>query len=425
MNIAFCGLVLGILCSADVSGSQSEHDVRWLPCQFRDETRQINVEGVNETKFHFRNAVLQFGNPGDHPVHNDAITFLVTTSKVDMRHYMKGGEDMVECEIHRYNTGGIVMRWPGFGAQDNDVWFTCVLHHTKGQFVLTTFLRHTPAQEGYQEKIQIGDQGILTTSASMIVLTNTPTVHVGLLKEQTLHCQFAVDHKSPNVTVEWRFQRRGERTLLFSHYSRTGKSQGSGVSVKTLGTGNASLKIPLATQSNEGTYMCSVLVPPLYGSNDITLSIQEPPRVSLNVDTSLSLPPGGEQKVVCNADGYYPLDVNIEWLQEPVGSNLLPVVLKNILYSSHRHNKDGTYSFSAFFLLQPSIDDSGSRYTCRVNHQALRTPIRKSFTLVITDEESALWYFLVFVFILVMVGILIWLLPQLFATKRQAPNKLW
>lgn len=110
--------------------------------------------------------------------------------------------------------------------------------------------------------------------AGMLVLTSTPSVQVGLLKEQTLHCQFAVDHKSPDVTVEWKLQRRGERTLIFSHASRSGKSQGSGVSVRTLGTGNASLRIPLITQSNEGTYMCSVLIPPLYGSSDIILNIQ-------------------------------------------------------------------------------------------------------------------------------------------------------
>lgn len=76
---------------------------------------------------------------------------------------MEGGADSLECEIQRYNTKEIVMRWPGFGAQEHDVWFTCNLRHRQGLFHLTTFLRHTPAQEGIQ-KIEIGDRELLTTS---------------------------------------------------------------------------------------------------------------------------------------------------------------------------------------------------------------------------------------------------------------------
>lgn len=110
----------------------------------------------------------------------------------------------------------------------------------------------------------------------------------------------------------------------------------------------------------------------------------EPPRVTLNVGSSLSLTLGQDQKVVCDTQGYYPLDVTIEWLREPVGSGLMPQVLKNILYSSHRHHPDGTYSLSAFFMLQPDLEDTGYKYTCRVQHQSLRTPIRKSFTLIVT-----------------------------------------
>lgn len=114
----------------------------------------------------------------------------------------------------------------------------------------------------------------------------------------------------------------------------------------------------------------------------------EPPRVTLNVGSSLSLTLGQEQKVMCDTQGYYPLDVTIEWLREPVGSGLLPEVLKNILFSSHRHHQDGTFSLSAFFLLQPGLEDSGYKYTCRVQHQSLRTPIRKSFTLIVTGRKQ-------------------------------------
>lgn len=83
-----------------------------------------------------------------------------------MRRYVEGGKDSLECEIQRYNTKGIVMRWPGLGAQEHDVWFTCILRHSGGLFHLATFLRHTPAQEGFQGTIEIGDRELLTTSGN-------------------------------------------------------------------------------------------------------------------------------------------------------------------------------------------------------------------------------------------------------------------
>lgn len=81
---------------------------------------------------------------------------------------MEGNKDSLECEIQRYNTKGIVMRWPGLGAQEHDVWFTCILRHSEGLFHLATFLRHTPAKEGFQGTIEIGDRELLTTSGSIM-----------------------------------------------------------------------------------------------------------------------------------------------------------------------------------------------------------------------------------------------------------------
>lgn len=105
---------------------------------------------------------------------------IYVASKVDMRRYVEGGEDSLECEIQRYNTKGIVMRWPGLGAQEHDVWFTCTLRHSQGLFHLTTFLRHTPAQEGFQERIEIGDRELLTTSGN---LEHTINLKDGFLAE--------------------------------------------------------------------------------------------------------------------------------------------------------------------------------------------------------------------------------------------------
>lgn len=366
-------------------------------------------------------------------MHSQLITFLITASKVDMRRYIKGDVDTLQCEVRRHSTDGIYMRWPGLGAQEHDVWFSCTLRSTEGHFAITTFLRHTPnvpsgMQPGSEseQRISIADRDTVSTTAVMIVLSNTPTVDVGLTKEQTLNCEFAVDHKSAQLTVEWRLQRKGERTKLFSYSSRTGQSEGSGVSVKAINSrGDASLKIPLIKHTSEGTYTCSVYVPPLYGSLDIPLQIMESPRVSLSVQSELSLTVGGEQKVVCEATGYYPLDVHMEWLKESLspGGSRIPEVLKNVMFSSHRHHMDGTYSLSAFFLLKPSLKDSGYRYTCRVSHASLRVPIRKSFTLSVTEEDSVLWYILSIGLILAMIGVLYLLLTKLHTVREANKRK--
>ncbi|XP_056329688.1 tapasin-related protein isoform X2 [Danio aesculapii] len=381
----FAGLVLALLCLG-VSGSQSLRDVQWLRCRFMDEKVHLNEEGHVETEYIHRESVLQFGKDGDSALH-PAITLLVTGSEVDMRHYLEGSVDMIQCEIRRYSTGGIVMRWPVAGAQEYDVWFTCTLRHTQG-LVITTFLRHTPATPAqgkldFLQWMKISDGDLLTTSAAMVVLTRTPSVEVGFLKEPELHCQFAVDDKLPKVTVEWKLQRHGKHIKLFSYSSLTGKSEGSGVTVKAIEGGNASLKLQPTRKRSEGTYVCSVKIPPLNGSHDIPLSISEQPRVSLNVPDALSMAAGQDKKVICDAEGYYPLDVNIEWYLERHRENPMPSFL-SVRHSSHRLNQDGTYSISAFLYLEPGLENSGYQYTCSVSHKSLLNPIKKSFFLIVT-----------------------------------------
>lgn len=104
---------------------------------------------------------------------------------------------------------------------------------------------------------------------------------------------------------------------------------------------------------------------------------------------------GKEQKVVCTAENYYPLDVEILWHeQNPAASGQrvgapLPQELKNILFSSHKHNQDQTYSLSAFFYLKASLTLSGKQFSCSVSHPSLRMPIKKSFILQVEGKECS------------------------------------
>ncbi|KAM9358716.1 tapasin-related protein-like [Symphorus nematophorus] len=417
------------------AGVQCVGQMSWLDCKFTDERVFQNNEGHTETELSPRDAVLQFGQKGDAPVNPYAITFLVTGSKLDLRRYIEGVEpEQLECELRRYSTEGIHVHWPAQGANEYNRWFSCTLKHAKGLFTVTGFLRHPTdeppsGQQDYRKWTPISDREILTTTAAMVIKTQTPSVRSGLGAQQKLHCQFAVDHRGPNIIVEWYWQHRGERNRLFSHNRSSGQTHGTGVGLKSLAGGDASYTLPFAKMSSEGTYVCSVSVNPVFASVDISLHIEEAPRVSLNVGPTLSLLEGMEQKVICEAESYYPLDVEIVWYQQdPAASGQrvgaqLPKPLQNVLLSSHKHNQDKTYSLSAFFYLQASLPASGRQFTCSVSHQSLRVPIKKSF--ILTVEEPTSWMFILSVafIVIILLVILYFMLPLLYSARKKSVQK--
>ncbi|KAJ8008236.1 hypothetical protein DPEC_G00102710 [Dallia pectoralis] len=357
------------------TGFNGHLGMQWLPCLLKDELVWKNEEGHMETKYIHKNAVLQFDNLGDSSLHPDSITFLVAPSKVDIRNFLEGDVDQMQCEIHRYSKGMSRVRWPSLGGTEHDIWFTCILRHNDGLFDITTtaYLRVTPAstmsphQSDFHSWVPLAAKEKLRASAVMVLMTRSPTVWVGLQKKnQTLHCQFAVDHKAPDLTVEWHLHPRGgRRTRLFSYSTRSGQTEGDGVAVNGIARGDASLTVPITDRSSEGMYLCSVLVPPLNGSLVIALHIMQPPSVSMSIEQN-QFP-----RLVCRADQYYPLDVDIELFKE-TSSGQPPNNLGNVTYYRHIENSDGTYSVSAFVRLRPSPMESGCGiYSCEVKHSAL------------------------------------------------------
>lgn len=404
----------------------------WLPCQFNDEHVSVNNEGHRETQLIHREAILQFGQKGVAPVNPDAVTFLVIASKLELRRFVEGVDaDELQCELNRYSTEGIHVRWPVKGAEEYNRWFICTLKHSRGLFTVISFLRQPSDQppsgeQDYRRWPVIEDRNVLTTTVVMVMKTQTPVVKATLGSQQKLHCQFNIDHKAAAITVEWHWQYRGERIKLFSHASRSGQTEGTGVDKKSLVAGDATYTLPFAKMNSEGAYICSVSVMPLFGSLDISLHIEEPPRVSLSVGPTLSLLEGEEKKVICEVENYYPLDVETVWYHQDladVGKRVgaaLPDVLDNVLLSSHKHNQDKTFSVSVFFYLQASVNNSGRQFTCSVSHKSLRVPVRKSFILTVENRMSrALTLTVGFAFGLIVVAFLIILVRKVLATWVQ------
>ncbi|XP_072310778.1 tapasin-related protein-like [Eucyclogobius newberryi] len=423
------GFILKILVYASLfTGVLWAYQIPWLPCKFIDETVFYNDQGHVETKHIHREAMLQFGHKEDAPVNPNAVTFLITSSKLDVRKFVEGAEtEQLSCEVQRYSTEGIHMRWPVRGEHEYNRWFTCRITDPKNQLTVLGFIRQSTAEpptgeHDYRNWTAIEDRATLPTTVVMVMKSQTPKIKASLGSTQKLDCHFAVDHKAPNVVVEW--HKRGERTSLFNHSAHTGVSQGSGVSTKKLSSGDASYSIPLSKMSSEGTYMCSVTVLPLHWSLEISLQIEAAPRVSLNTGPSLSLTEGDEKKVVCEADNYYPLDVDIQWTQQDaadVGRRVgapLPKVLDNVLYSSHKPNPDRTLSLSAFFYLKAKLSDSGRQFTCTVSHQSLRVPIKKRFTLTVQEPSNLMAIALSLAVIALVIGVLLLLRSVLNGRRR-------
>ncbi|XP_053278304.1 tapasin [Pleuronectes platessa] len=428
--------LLHILCVLSLcSGVLSLHQMTWLPCQFTDEKVFLNEDGHTETQLKHRQVMLQFGQKGDDPVNPHAVTFLVTGSKLDLRDYVEGVEaDLLDCELRRYSTEGIHVHWPAQENKEYNRWFSCTLKHSKGLFTVTSFLRHPsdqppPGQQDYRNWPVIEDGEILTTMVALVMKTQSPSVKATLSSQQKLHCQFALDHRDPDVTVEWNWQHRGERIPLFSHSPRLRHNQGTGVELKSLAKGDATYNLPFTKMSSEGRYICSVSVNPLFTSLDINLYVEEPPRVTINVGPILQLKEGEEQRIFCDAENYYPLDVDIVWHEidpEAAGQRVgapLPRVVQNLMLKSHKHNLDKTFSLSAFFYLQGSRRNSGKKFTCSVSHQSLRMPIKKSFILHV--EEPSSWFsdLNVGVVMFALVLLLCVMLFYLHSARRQSVQK--
>ncbi|XP_057694064.1 tapasin-related protein-like [Corythoichthys intestinalis] len=405
------------------AGVKSAHSLSWLPCMFSDFIMVVNNEGTRDVQLQQRPSILQFGQQGDSPVNPHAITFLVIPSKVNLHSFMPDTDvDDLDCAIHRHNTEGVHVKWPSQKSNEYNSWFSISLTHTQGLFTVSGILRYpceppSSGQEDVRNWPAIEDRQTLITSVAVILKTLTPTVTSGLGFQKTLHCQFAVDHKTPNLTALWYQQNHGERRTLFSHASRSGQTEGRGVELKNIAGGDLSYTLPFTEVKHAGMYVCSASVFPLSNSLDISLQIKESPQVSLNVGPMLTLQEGEEKKLVCEAAKYYPLDAHIAWYEEDPASSgqrvgaPLPKALDNILLSSHKNNMDRTYSLSGFFYLKASLRQSGRQFTCTVSHTSLRMPIKKSFILIV--EEPTSW-----IFTLTVCSVIVMLLSALFFMLR-------
>nr|XP_020862690.1 tapasin-related protein-like [Phascolarctos cinereus] len=187
--------------------------------------------------------------------------------------------------------------------------------------------------------------------------------------------------------------------------------------------GNASVRLTNMAVKDQGSYFCSVSIAGLHGQLGIDVAVVEAPKVTISPQTpTLTLKEGEEQKLACDVSRYFPLEAHVQWLREPMEGRMLPEVVRNVIFSNHRQSSDETYSFSSYFLLKASLRDDGVRYTCRVEHESLQFPIRKSITIRVTEKSGpGLWLLIIFAVVMTLLGYFLKYLHQVRSMDKRKP----
>ncbi|XP_063812086.1 tapasin-related protein-like [Pseudophryne corroboree] len=424
-----------ILCALLISGNWSTEEGAFLklPCLYEKFTGD---QWLADPTLPPNKALLVLRSNQELDVEHldfEGVKFIFKDSPVNLMPFLKEDSEDLHCEIKSYFTDNTQILWPGVPTRGNtlDSWYIGRVQHRGDKFHITAFFTRLSETPSVEEK----EDDTRPVLATFMVRTQTPKVYGRLKQNVLLDCVFTVDHRT-DVSVTWSYQGKGRRDVkLLSYNASTKKLQYNSKEVLMqmagLQNGNASLLVSNLTMENEGLFTCTISVASLFADQQIRLKIRESPRVTTNVD-SVSLKEGQEQKFVCDASNYYPLDVNIEWLREDKYSRLLPTLVSHVIYSTHKNYRDGTYSLSGFFLYRASLRDNGVTYTCRVEHESLKQPLKKSVRVTVLestewnlDETDCLTNTLILIIVIILVGILLFLVKIYCTGGSDSKSKLY
>ncbi|CAI5790637.1 HAchain-likeQ2 phosphatase non-receptor type substrate 1-like isoform X2 [Podarcis lilfordi] len=208
--------------------------------------------------------------------------------------------------------------------------------------------------------------------AAVIIQVPSSPVQAGPHSNVFLPCHFSLDPPRPiNVSaliVKWSL--RG-RTIIMWHGSISiFRPRGAVLNSQSLQEGNASLCLTDVRGEDAGEYTCSVSHTPDVAEGKVALKIEAPPRLTLG---PTEVPLGKPINLTCAASDFYPGRVSVKWLR---GSETLKV-------DSPPAKLEANYHFYAESVLNfiPQISDDGVTFSCHIQHQAAKDPIRKDIEL--------------------------------------------
>ncbi|KAJ1177101.1 hypothetical protein NDU88_002363 [Pleurodeles waltl] len=130
---------------------------------------------------------------------------------------------------------------------------------------------------------------------------------------------------------------------------------------------NFTLVLKNVTINHEGNYRCDVLILPYHRAAGMT-TLQVSARPSVTVTSPEAVEVGREASLMCEVNGYYKPSINIEWIEGK--NNSMDVINNNVCRAPARIDQKGTYSASVQIIVEPTKDDIGKQYACRVKHRS-------------------------------------------------------
>uniref|UniRef100_F7CPU1 Tapasin-related protein n=1 Tax=Ornithorhynchus anatinus TaxID=9258 RepID=F7CPU1_ORNAN len=290
--------------------------------------------------------------------------------------------EKVACEISPYFPRG----GPGAAA-----WFIGTLHVSgSGPHVSLVMRIPKEVREGAalhpKLRLPLSPQGTVLATVEFQVSTRTAALHSRLGGSSALHCSFSIATDSGPLSVDWRLQHkgRGRGVAIWTAGGGQGQAERAGARLEPEeqhGLWDATLALSGLAVEDEGAYICQVSAGRHKTQQIVQLRIREPPKVRLTVT-----PGPSHTTLTCHIAGYYPLDVDVTWIQGEAGAAPPRSPVPGSSLSSHRQNAAGTFSVSSTLRVQPG--PAGATYTCQVAHVSLEEPLTATTRVALPGTES-------------------------------------
>ncbi|CAI5790639.1 HAchain-likeQ2 phosphatase non-receptor type substrate 1-like isoform X2 [Podarcis lilfordi] len=215
--------------------------------------------------------------------------------------------------------------------------------------------------------------------AAVIIQVPSSPVQAGPHSNVSLPCHFSLDPPRP-IDVDFlivRWSLRGKNIAKFDTNITVFRPRGAVLDATRLPEGNASLYLSDVREEDAGEYTCFVLHTPDSAEGKVALKLEAPPRLTLG---PTKVPLGKPINFTCAVSDFFPDGVSVKWLRD---SETLKV-------DSPPAKRGANYLFYAQSVLEftAQISDTGVTFSCHIQHQAAKDPIRQDIELKVVARPE-------------------------------------
>ncbi|XP_056410416.1 uncharacterized protein LOC130344663 [Hyla sarda] len=231
----------------------------------------------------------------------------------------------------------------------------------------------------------------LWTTDALKVTMKAPLISVMRDEDVTIPCEFTEFNVGKTINVGWKKSQNGKSSDVYIYIPGRAQSFRPGAYMEAeseIQKGNAALHIPRVQYSDDGEYICTVVVTPEDGEGKSTLQVKAVPSAVLIPGDDIMVALGSEKVVSCDVTYFYPKDINIRWVRHEKYSSKCVVLEKGTCTGDTANNTDGTFNTTSQLTLYPTMADTGHIYSCVVKHRSLDQDLKMNFTLTVTERED-------------------------------------